>query len=94
MTHSADKKVNWRGIRDEFIEEIKNMRMIDAIDLVNNPNIKIEGKYRTIRDTSFRGYANNLEKAMNIMAKRGWRLVSVYSVEAAYYAVFKKIEEV
>jgi hypothetical protein len=79
--------------RNEFIEEIKNMRMIDAIDLVNNPNMKIEGKYRTIRDTSFRGYANNLEKAMNIMAKRGWKLVSVYSVEAAYYAVFEKIAE-
>ena len=39
----------------------------------------------------FNDYANNLEKAMNMMAKRGWRLISVYSVEAAYFAVFEKI---
>jgi len=57
------------------------IEMIRAADLVNHPEKadSLEGKIRTVWDSSFRhGTAcKNLEKAMNILASKGWKPVTM-----------------
>lgn len=79
------------------MSEFKDLEMIRANKLVNNPDMPLEGKYRTIWDTRTVGLTwESLEKAMNIMDKRGWRPVffgvTEQSGQHLVYMVFEKKE--
>ena len=75
--------------------------MLIAKDVVNKPEIldKIKDTYEIINDSTNTGTLNNLNKALNIMAKKGWKCVGIstvaqpgsltgYKIEA--YAVMEK----
>jgi hypothetical protein len=58
---------------DPWKNEGESMEMINAGDLVQNPDMKIEGRYRTLYDKRKTGWPwKNFEMALNIMVDRGW----------------------
>jgi len=57
-------------------------RSFDAKEIVNKPEIvdEIEGDYLIITDTSLKSASfNNLNKAINILSKKGWKCVNITS---------------
>ena len=49
--------------------------MLKASDIIKDPEIidKIEGRYQIIKDIS----PTNLNQAINIMARKGWKCVNI-----------------
>lgn len=77
------------------MSEFKDLKMISAADLVKKPDMPIEGKYRTIFDHAVGQSFDSFEKAINIMASRGWILREVIERTSAgsfIYAIFEKKE--
>lgn len=80
----------------------EKLEMIKASDLVKNPTMNIEGRYRTLYDHSF-GFSakvwpvfENFETAMNIMADRGWvlKLMSAVGIDRrTIYVIMEKIQD-
>ncbi|MEM3389629.1 MAG: hypothetical protein QW334_00160 [Thermofilum sp.] len=54
---------------------VKDLKMVAASDIVKNPEQELEGRVRTIYDQAL-AYPrfDNLEKALNILAEKGWRV--------------------
>jgi hypothetical protein len=81
------------------MSEFKDLKMVMAADVVKNPSLvdDLEGKFRTLLDTSMRiGYEpfpfENLEKAMNIMAARGWVPKTMGTMQTAMFVIMEKKE--
>jgi len=76
---------------------MENMEMINASDLVQNPDMKIEGKYRTLYDKrgQIRGFNRfkYFEAALNIMAEHGWvpRMMAISDYHGDICVIMKKI---
>jgi len=57
---------------------------LEAIQIVDNPQIEVEGRYLIIGDTTIlKQTFQNLNKAINIMAERGWKCINLTSVMLA-----------
>lgn len=59
---------------------LKDIKMIKADDIVSHPEMvdDLPGRFRTIWGFSMKGGANNdVERAMNIMALKGWRPTAI-----------------
>jgi len=79
------------------MSEFKDLKMLYAAEMAKNPSIadNLQGKFRTLWDTGFTGGAlNNLEKAMNIMATRGWipKAMTAYDGARVVYVIMEKKE--
>jgi len=78
-------------------EEVPRFEMIDAKSLVENPESAAEmsGRYRTIYDSRrlSLGSFGNLEKAMNIMAKYGWKPIAAFNIGGLLcaYVIMEKV---
>ena len=62
-----------------------------ATTIVFNPSIveEIKNRYQIICDQALFGVKfNNLNKAINIMAEKGWRCIGITSFNAAGQAIF------
>ena len=91
--HRSDKSLlRWNWTTSEF----KDLKMVKAADVVKDPSLVdgLEGKFRTLWDTWRFGPVpyENLEKAMNIMATRGWVPITMSQREAALFVIMEKKE--
>ncbi|MEM3646586.1 MAG: hypothetical protein QW334_00375 [Thermofilum sp.] len=77
----------------------KDLKMLLASEIVRNPEKDLEGYVRTVYDQTIGGLTwDNLEKALNILAEKGWKPVcmAVYESSAlrgaklAYVIIEKK----
>ena len=62
--------------------DVKNLKMVSASDIIRNPEQDLEGNIRTIFDQSLAGLTwDNMEKALSILAEKGWRPVCMTALE-------------
>ena len=67
--------------------------MLWATKIVSDPNIveEIKTKYQIICDQALVGLKfDNLNKAINVMAEKGWRCIGITSFNAAGQAIFSQ----
>jgi hypothetical protein len=72
------------------------MEMIRASDLVQNPNMKIEGRYRTLYDKRQTGWPwKNFDTALNIMVDRGWvpRMMAISDLGGEICVIMEKLDK-
>lgn len=79
--------------------DFKDLKMIRAGELVPGPGLGshpeiadgLQGKYRTIWDTSMKGGGlDNLEKAVNILADKGWKPVLMAAGTGFVYVMMER----
>ena len=73
----------------------KGEELVEAKKIVKNPEIvdNYEGKYLLVWDSSLvGGEYKNFEKAINILADKGWKLIQIEAMSKinALYAVLEK----
>ncbi len=68
-------------MRGEKLADYSNQKMLGAAAIVKDPSIldQIQGCYQTVLDFSTGVQQNNLDKALKIMADKGWKAISMTS---------------
>jgi hypothetical protein len=60
----------------------KNFEMVPVVEIVKNPDRDLEGRIRTVYDQRMKGFSwDNLEKALSILAEKGWKPVCAAAFE-------------